>query len=275
MIIGKDLRQFLLNERYALDISVFSESFLKRIITGRLNARGCQSEAEYIECLNRNAGEINELKGQLFNSHSSFFRNSLTYSLLEQSILPKIINKVASSRNKEIRIWSAGCASGQEPYSLAILFDDFKTNNQIDFNYRIFATDCVEKELDYAKRAIFNFKTMKSTKLDFIEKYFRRNDADFLLDSKITNQVDFSNYDLLAKDSSSPPSSIYGEFDLVMCSNVLLYYESEYQQLILNKIHRSLKPGGFFITGEAETHLVNAFGGFRPFATPSAIFVKN
>lgn len=274
MSLGKDLCQFLM-ERYALDVSVFSDSFLERIFSIRLTASGCRSEAEYIAGLDRCVEEFDNLKSQLYNSYSEFFRNSLTFSLLEQSILPKIIKDSAINLNNEIRLWSAGCASGQEPYSLAMLFDDFKTSHQIDFNYRIFATDCIEKELDCAKRAVFDIKTLKKTKLDFIEKYFRRNDSDFILDSRITNQVDFSYYDLLDKDSSAPPSSIFGDFDLIVCSNVLFYYESEYQQIILNKIHRSLKPGGIFITGEAETHLVNAFGGFRPFATPSAIFVKN
>jgi len=133
MSLGKDLSQFLM-ERYALDISVFSDSFRKRIISLRLIARGCQTEAEYIECLDRHIGEIDDFKSLLYNSHSEFFRNSLTFSLLEQSILPKIINNSAKNQCNEIRIWSAGCASGQEPYSLAMLFDDFKTSHQVFFS---------------------------------------------------------------------------------------------------------------------------------------------
>jgi chemotaxis methyl-accepting protein methylase len=116
---------------------------------------------------------------------------------------------------------------------------------------------------------------VKNVRLEFADKYFRRSGDNFLIDDQIKAQVDFSRYDLLDKDSSAPPSSIYGDFDLVMCSNVLFYYQPQYQQAILQKIFRALRPGGLLVTGEAETAIVKASGGFRQHGIPAPVFVKN
>jgi len=260
----------LLKEQYALDVSIYDHSYLEKAFQSRLNSTFCENLEFYFQYLGNTSDEPSHLLGQLSNSYSEFFRNPLTFSLLEQAILPRLFNL----KETEIRIWSAACASGQEAYSLAILLNDYKEKNKTSIGFRILATDSSKSELELARKGVFDLKTLKNTPIGFIEKYFSRTGDTFQSNQSIKEQLDFSYYDLLSKDSSSPPSGIYGDYDLIMCCNVLFYYESEYQQIILNKIHRSLKPGGFFITGEAETHLVKAFGGFRPFAAPSAIFVK-
>lgn len=264
-----------MKERFALDVSIYDSSFLEKTLKSRMTSAGCDTAENYLILLEEAPGESIGLVAQLNNSYSEFFRNPLTFSLLEQLILPKLLGQKEKIHSPEIRIWSAACASGQEPYSLAMLLDDFKEKHQATREYRIFATDSSESELVSARKGVFDFKILKNTRIEFAEKYFKRNGDTFQLDSRLAEQVDFSCYDLLSRDSSSPPSGIYGDYDLIMCCNVLFYYKPEYQQIILQKIYRSLKPGGFFVTGEAETHLANAFGGFRSYAIPSAIFVKN
>ena len=266
--------QFL-KERYALDISVYDNSFLEKTIHNRLVVTSCKTTNDYLEYLGNVPDEPTCLINQLSNSYSEFFRNQLTFSILEQTIIPKLFNDSATNRSHEIRIWSAGCASGQEPYSLAILFDDFKNNHPINTNYRIFATDNSQKKLDSAVKGIFDFKSVKNTKLEFVEKYFRRNGDNFMLDVNLMKQVDFSFYDLLEKDSNSPPSGIYGDFDLIVCCNVLLYYQPEIQQKILQKFYRSLKTYGFLITGEAETSFVNSHAYFKQYTISAPVFIKN
>jgi chemotaxis protein methyltransferase CheR len=271
--IEKHIR--LLKEQYALDVSIYDHSFLEKAFQSRMNATFCQNLDSYFQYLGKISDEPFLLLGQLSNSYSEFFRNPLTFSMLEQAILPRLFNLKEKIHSPEIRIWSAACASGQEAYSLAILLNDYKEKNKTNIGYRILATDNSESELETARKGIFDLKTLKNTPIGFAENYFSRTGDTFILNQAIREQLDFSCYDLLSKDSSSPPSGIYGDYDLIMCCNVLFYYEPAYQKIILNKIHRSLKPGGFFITGEAETHLVNAYGGFRPYAIPSAIFVKS
>jgi len=271
--IGKYIQ--LIQEQYALDISMYDRSFLEKSIQSRISSIMCGNFDAYLDYLSRVPDESTQLINQLKNSYSEFFRNPLTFSILEYVILPKIFNEKLKQNGHEIRVWSAGCASGQEAYSLAMLLDGFKNTHFTKTSFRIFATDNSVKELDLARKAVFDFKTVKNTRLEFAERYFSHNGEAYQLNKMLKEQVDFSEYDLLDKDSSSPPVSIYGDFDLIMCSNVLFYYQPEYQQIILRKIYRSLKPGGFFITGEAEKQIVNLFNGFRPFLVPSAIFVKN
>jgi len=270
--IGKYIQ--LIQERYALDVSMYDRSFLEKSIQSRISSTMCGNFDAYLDYMSRVPDESMQLVNQLKNSYSEFFRNPLTFSILEQVVLPKFFNEKIKNNAHEIRIWSAGCASGQEAYSLAMLLDGMKNTHYTKTSFRIFATDNSFKELDLARKAVFDFKSIKNIRLEMVEKYFERREETFQLNANLREQVDFSVYDLLDKDSGSPPASIYGDFDLIMCSNVLFYYQPEYQQFILKKIYRSLKPGGFFVTSEAEKQIVNSFIGFSPFLVPAAIFVK-
>lgn len=265
----------VMREKLGIDISVYDHSYLEKSIRNRINTNRCATQEDYLSVLTKNPDEPTQLVQELGNSHSEFFRNSLTFSMLEQIVLPRIFDEKQKKQSNEIRIWSAGCAAGQEAYSLAMLVEDYKNMHHSTFSSRIFATDNSSIELDHARKGMFDFKAVKKTKLEFAEKYFSHKGDKYVLDKKIKEQVDFSLYDLLDPGSSSPPSAIYGDFDLIMCSNVLFYYEPEYQQMILRKFFRSLKHGGFFITGEAETHILNSFGSFRQYDGSAAIYIKN
>jgi chemotaxis methyl-accepting protein methylase len=265
----------LLQEQYALDISMYDRSFLEKSIQSRISLTMCGNFDDYLDFMARVPDESIQLVQQLKNSYSEFIRNPLTFSILEQLVIPGLFESQSKKLSGEIRIWSAGCAAGQEPYSLAMLLDHYKNSRFANINYRIFATDNSVKELDVARHGVFDFKSVKNIRLEFVAKYFSHKGDTYQLTKMLREQVDFSVYDLLDKDAGSPPASIYGDFDLIMCSNVLFYYEPEYQQIILQKIYRALKPGGFFITGEAEKQIVSSYQGFRPFLVPAAVFVKN
>jgi len=273
----KEIQKYiqLLKEQYALDISMYDSSFLEKSIQFRLSSTSCLNFEAYLDYMAKVPNETSCLFDQLSNSYSEFFRNPLTFEILEQLVIPGLFERQSKKLSGEIRIWSAGCASGQEPYSLAMLLDNFKNTRVPTMSYRIFATDNSVNELEVARKGVFDFKSVQNTKLEYAEKYFRQKGESYKLDSKLMEQVDFSVYDLLDKDSGSPSASIYGDFDLIMCSNVLFYYQPDYQQIILQKIYSALKPGGFFITGEAEKQIVNSFKGFRPFLVPAGLFVKN
>lgn len=264
----------LMKETFGSDLSVYDRNYLKKTIETRMNAIRCTTDEKYLTLVSEYPDEFALLMLELGNSYSEFFRNSLTFSILEQIVIPKLSDFQLKKSRDEIRIWSAGCASGQEPYSLAMLFDDYSKTHQSSVNSRIFATDISEDVLDKARKGIYDFNAVKNTRLGFSETYFKRNGDTYFLDSVIKEKVDFSVYDLLDENSSSPSSAIYGDFDVIMCCNVMFYYEPEYQQLILEKFYRSLKPGGFFITGEAETHIVKTLGSFKQYGMPAPVFVK-
>jgi len=264
-----------MHDRYTQNVSIYDQSFLERTIANRMIYSSCNSLSDYLSLLNKLPSEATMLIESLINSYSEFFRNTLTFALLKQIIYPIIFDKKVSLLTPEVRIWSAGCAAGQEAYSLAMLADEYITEHPVSTSFRIFATDISNKQLEDARRGVFDEKNIQNTTLGFINKYFTVKGQSYIVNEKLKKYIDFSCYDLLDNDTNAPPSSIFGGFDIIMCSNVLFYYQSDIQKLILNKLSRALNPGGFLLTGEAEIAIVRGDRNFRQFASPSTIFVKN
>lgn len=264
----------VMSDKYQTDISMFDESFLEKTISSRISDFSLNTVADYLLYLEGNPPESVLLCDSLNNSYSEFFRNPLTFLMLEQNILPRIFNDKSDSQKGEVRIWSAGCAAGQEPYSIAILAKENEEKCQNKTEIRIFATDKCEKELQTARKGIYHFRTIQNTRLGFVSKYFSNSGEFYSISSGIKDLVDFSVFDLIKEEAGSPPSSVYGDFDIVMCSNLLFYYKPEIQKIILARLLNSLVPGGFLITGEAEIAIVKSFRRFKQYDAPAAIFIK-
>lgn len=262
-------------EKYNKDVSVFDESFLEKTIGARMTGTSISSMGKYCELLANSPDEALALLDSLTNAYSEFFRNPLTFAMLEQFVIPKLATGHNPENPSEIRIWSAGCAAGQEPYSLAMLTHHYKTSHPANSRFRIFATDVSEKQLQTAQQGIYDGKMLQNTRMAFVNDYFTKTENTYKVDDRIKSQVGFSVYDLLQQGSSAPPASIFGDFDLIMCSNVLFYYHPETRKMILSKFYRSLKQGGFFVTGEAEISIVKNCTEFKQYAAPTAIFIKN
>jgi chemotaxis methyl-accepting protein methylase len=270
-----DILAKLMSEKYSLDISMFDESFLNKTIHNRISFLSFNHNSEYIKYIEINDTESDILHNSLNNSFSEFFRNPLTFLILEQQILPQLIFSKINNGKGELRIWSAGCAAGQEPYSIAILALDYKNVNLKDFSIRVFATDKNEKELQTARKGIYHLRSVQTSRLNYVIKYFSNSGEYYSVIPEIKEIVEFSEFDLLADGSGSPPTSIYGDFDIVMCSNLLYYYKPEIQQRILTRLSGALVAGGFLITGEAEVTILKSLKGFKQYAPPAAIFVKS
>jgi chemotaxis protein methyltransferase CheR len=264
----------LMSEKYFSDISVYDESFLQKTVLTRANDVLCQNLTDYLHYLESTSSEPLILSDSLNNSYSEFFRNPLTFLMLEQSVLPSIFGKKENCPNAEIRIWSAGCAAGQEAYSIALLTDNFRNSHYPEVSLRIFATDKSEKELSTARKGIYNSKSLKNLRLELVSKYFSNSGEFYSVFENIKKIIDFSFFDLLDKDVHSPAASIYGGFDIIMCSNLLFYYKPEIQNVILSKLAASLVTGGFLITGEAEADIIKSIPQFRQFGEQSTIFMR-
>ena len=263
----------LIFEKFGMDISVYDESFLWKSIWSRMDTNSCKDLDNYCRILDNDPVEASVFHDSLSNFYSEFFRNPLTFAILEQIVLPKIINEKGSKHNNEVRIWSAGCAAGQEPYSIAMLADHLKNSHAPEVSTFIFGTDCSLNQLELAGKGIYDFKAVQNTRLSLANSYFSIEGSSYIVKDSLKKQVDFSFYNLLDIESSAPASSIYGDFDLIVCSNLLFYYKPEVQKQILTKFTRSLRPGGFFITGEAEKAIIGSFSSFRQFSQVAPVFV--
>lgn len=253
----------LLNRVPGINVSKYDIAFLNKSIQKRISKTDCKSAEEYYAYLDSNTKEGDICLNSLQISYSEFFRNPLTFALLERIILPSLVLKKKNNIRKEIRIWSAACAAGQEAYSLAMLLEEYKIGNSETVSYRIFATDQAESQINEAKKGIYSETALNSLSMKRAKQWFtkhlpagRQNVDTFSVKPELKQNIDFSVFDLFSEQLSCPPASIFGDFDLVICSNLLFYFKPEYQKIIIEKATKSLAKGGFIIVGEAERDIL-------------------
>ena len=254
--------------------SGYEQAFLQTSIEKRLQETGCSSPEEYCNYLEQNPAEGQILRACLHNHFSEFFRDPLTYAVLERSILPELIRRKKKDKRSEIRIWSAGCAAGQEPYSLAILLEEALGNSQPGLTYRIFATDVDETQLDEARLGYYTSAALGNLSLKRAETWLTRQGGGYEVKAALQRNIDFSAFDLVQEERGCPPASIFGDFDLLLCCNLLIYYQPGTQTLILDRLEHCLARGGSLVTGSAERGLALAHH-YREVYPQAAIFQQN
>ena len=166
--------------------------------------------------------------------------------------MPAIIREKTQARDQSLRVWSAGCARGEEPYSLAILIYELLRKEEAAMHLHLFATDIDGSALADAGKALYPLSSVENVKHRLLTKYFTQEGTSFRLIPEIKKLVTFSLYDMLDKKRGVPPESIFGAFDLVICRKLLIYFNTEYQETIFEKLYHSLAKNGILILGEAE-----------------------
>ena len=261
----------LVRRSHGLDLSPFNRVFLTKSLIKRQAAVSAGCVDDYFGLLGESLPEAMALQLSLFIIYSEFFRNPLAFSLLEKVFLPQILDEKERSGHGEIRVWSAGCATGQEAWSVAILLNELQRES---VSFRLIATDRSEPALAQARAGVYSAEALGNVRMRHVERYFARQGESFVIDPGLAERVNFSVYDLLDESTICPPESIFGNFDLVLCCNVLFYYRPQMQQRILQKIRRCLSPGGYLVTDEAERGIVETAGGFLPAAQLASVFGK-
>jgi chemotaxis protein methyltransferase CheR len=266
--VDRDLVEIFMSH-YGIDILMFDESFVNKIVLDRMDLSECFDITDYCRYVAENQTEAELFTDLLHVSYSKFFRNPLTFSVLESIVLPEIIARKRDYKSKEIRIWSAACAGGHEAYSMAMLLENYNGQKE-QTSYRIFGTDQDENQISAALMGEYSKESVGNVRQKQLEKWFIQSANSYAIIPELKKHCEFSVFDLLSK-LSSPPGSIYGDFDLVFCANVLFYYKPEYRKKILNKIGHSLAEDGLLITGKTEREIVKA-GNFKEVFPHSAIF---
>ncbi len=267
----RNITEIFMN-KYGMDISMFDESFLNKTILQRIGTTQCLDIADYSRFVGEDSKEAGLVLDLLRVSYSVFFRNPLTFSVLESIVLPEIIFRKRENKRKEIRIWSAACAGGHEPYSMAMILENLKGQND-QFSYRIFGTDMDEVQITKAHKGEYSKESVGNIRKNQLDQWFTRSGSSYVVIPKLKKHCEFYVFNLLSTHSS-PPESIYGDFDLVLCTNILFYYKPAYRTIIMDKIRDSLAEDGLVITGEAERDILKA-GNFKEAFPQSAIFRKN
>ncbi len=270
----RDMSQIIqiMNQNYDRNISMYDQSFLIKTVDKRLSTLGIEAYSDFLHYLTGSDSEARLFHEALNITYSDFFRNPLTFGILEQWILPKIIEKKAGAG--EIRVWSAGCSSGQEAYSLAMLLDKLITAKADSTRFRILGSDTSEGALAAARKGVYDVSAMGNVNLRYLEDYFIKSGDSYSVSPKLKKNVDFTSYDLLDRNSDCPQESIFGDFDLVFCCNLIFYYQPEQQKFIIDKVLGAITPGGYLATGEAEKYFLSKIKELKEVAPPTSLFQK-
>lgn len=232
--------------------------------------QGNQDVADYVRRLTESPEKLAEFISSLHITWSAFYRTPLTFAALDQVVFPMLADRTKNS-TRDIRIWSAACAAGEEPYTVAMLLSQYEGAGKPTF--RIFASDISEREIDAARKGSYPATSLENLPVKFVQSCFRQSGNRYTIMEEYIRQVDFSVFDLLSPIQSCPQSSIYGDFDLIFCANLLFYYRTESRIIIMEKINSCLARDGYIVTGDSEREIVKRFG-FKEVIPYTSIFKK-
>lgn len=241
----------------------YKDKCLRRRVAVRLRAVGQQSLAAYSSLLDTDAGEYDRLLDTLTVNVSKFFRNHEMWELLRRDVLPKLFHG-----NERLRFWSAGCAAGEEAYSLSISWQQWAEEQRVcplrppD----ILATDIDRGSLERAAAGIYGELALAETPAPMRERWFSAGPP-FRLAEAAKRGVRFARHDLI----SDPP---LGAMDLILCRNVVIYLDREIQDTIFRRLHQQLRPGGVLVLGKVETLFGSLRQLFRPIDNRARIYEK-
>lgn len=235
----------LLRAQTGHDFSLYKKNTLFRRIERRMNVHQIDKIANYIRFLQENPNELDILFKELLIGVTNFFRDAAVWKKLQESVFPDLFNELPNGH--ALRAWVTGCSTGEEAYSLAIIFQEAndKIKRNKNFTLQIFATDIDNDAIEIARKGIFSANIVADVTPERISRFFTKEENGFRVNSAIREMVVFAPHNVI-KD---PP---FTKLDFLSCRNLLIYMEPELQKKIMNLFHYSLKAGGIMLLGSAE-----------------------
>jgi two-component system CheB/CheR fusion protein len=238
----EDLLAFIRDSR-GFDFTGYKRSSLTRRIRKRMQDVGVPDYGDYRDRLETSAEEFRFLFNTILINVTSFFRDTDTWTYLQRDVLPELINSV--DPREEIRVWSAGCSSGEEAYSLAIAFSEVLGIAECAKRVKIYGTDVDDEALRDARTGLYTARSLERLSEDLRNKYFEANGTQFSFRSDLRRRVIFGRHDITR---DAPISRL----DLLVCRNTLMYFNVEAQSQIVDRFHFALRPSGYLFLGKAE-----------------------
>lgn len=248
------------------DLHLFKENYLKRRVTARLRALGLERWGDYADRL-ADPAELERLRDRLTVNVTEFFRDTDVWDELEQVIMPALAREAAAKPVPELRIWSAGCSSGEEPYSLAMLALEAAATVRPKPAVRIVASDLDDVILAKAQAGRYPEASLAAVSPLRRSAYFQADGGQWSVGPRLREAIVFRRHNLF--DDPPPP-----ELDLVLCRNVMIYFSRDLQQKLLRGFHAALRPGGYFLTGKTETVLGPVRSLWKPMSARARAFQK-
>ena len=264
---GFELLKRVVTESTGFNCEQYKEAHFRRRINIRVRATNSESYEEYLRLLKKNSGEHKDLITALTINVSEFFRNPETFGVIEKEVIPLLIKSRSDSLVKSIRIWSAGCATGEEAYSLAILLHRVLGRDFERYRISIMGTDIDNFSLEKARKGIYRENVLKNVDASIRESYFIRQGETYQVSDQLRSMIHFKRHDMISEPSTN-------RFDLIICRNVMIYLKKEIQEQLQLNFHQALNRGGFFVIGKAETLLGTASNRFKPYNARERLYIK-
>ena len=236
------------------DFTGYKPASLERRVLKRIYALGLGEYGDYLDYLEVHPEEYEILFNTILINVTAFFRDAGTWEFLQHEALPQLLER--RGNGGPIRVWSAGCASGEEAYSLAMLFAEALGPEVYRERVKIYATDIDEEALARARQASYDAKEVEGVPPALLAKYFDDTGGNFVFRQELRRNVIFGRHNLM---QDAPISRV----DLLSCRNTLMYFNAETQARILTRFHFALNDGGILLLGRAETLLSQA-SAFEP-----------
>ena len=234
----------LLRSATGADFTYYKDTTVRRRIGRRMVLHKIEQIDHYLKYLHGHAEEVKALFHDILINVTSFFREPETFDLLQKKVLPLVMKN--RRRDEAIRIWAAGCSTGEETYSLAIALTEFLHEKATTIPIQIFGTDLSDWGMDKARAGIYPESIAQDLSAERLRRFFVKCDGGFQVTKQIRDLCVFARHDL----TRDPP---FSRMDLILCRNVLIYLGSILQKKIMKVFHYALKPSGWLMLGSSET----------------------
>ncbi|MBN1762562.1 MAG: protein-glutamate O-methyltransferase CheR [Methanomicrobia archaeon] len=235
-------------DRTGVDCSSYKDNYLKRRIDVRMKSKGFgTSYDDYTKFLEKNPDEYKALLNDITINVTEFFRDSETFNAFRNEVLPQVLSDKRNRKSKILRIWSAGCSIGEEPYTIGIILHEKLGLELNDYLVSIHATDIDENALKAARAGVYDAQALKNINKYQIPKYFDSDgNGKYHIKDKVKHLVRFNQHDLISGKK-------FSHFDIIFCRNVMIYFEKDFQSRLLLTFYNALNVGGYLILGRTET----------------------
>src|SRR4051812_16632496 len=261
------LLQFLQQQR-GFDFGGYKRPSLMRRVERRMQTAGVEGFDKYVDYLEVHPEEFEQLFNTILINVTSFFRDEVAWDYLKQEVIPQLLR--AKGADEHVRLWSAGCASGQEAYSLAIAFAEVMGHDAFRQRIKVYGTDADEEALGQARLASYSVKELESMPSELVQRYFEPAGQRHVFRTDLRRSVIFGRHDIV---QDAPISRL----DLLLCRNTLMYFNAETQSKILERFHFALNGHGsgtgYLFLGRAEM-LLSHSTLFTPLNLKHRVFIK-
>jgi len=233
-----------IQEERGLDCTQYKPAFLQRRLAIRLRARKVDSYSAYANLLDTDPEEYTRLLDCLTINLTFFFRDQDVFQTLQEEILPSLMQERERQQVRRLRFWSAGCASGEEPYSIAMLLAELLGDRLSEWHITILGTDYDLQALAKARQGVYDKFSFHDVPYKRLQQHFMPG-VPYEVHPRLRKLVRFAQHDLL---SDPYPQRL----DMILCRNVLIYFAREQHKRLVELFHRALLPGGYLVIGKAE-----------------------